>query len=558
VIPRTPRSAGLSAEISIAAALAAVAWVLYAPVGRLWWTHDDLYHLHLILGNPRAWYFWDRAVYQAPPPKMLTPLLFLSLDVDRFLFGLRPAAFHLHQLASLSLAGPALYTVLRLWLARAWAALGAFLFLLGPPVASIVLMVMVRHYVEVIPLAALSVLLWVLALRRPEKGKGTVLALASALCWFLAALEKETAVPLVLFLPLISEGTLRERLHRLPPHGVALLAYVAIRMFFLGTPKPYGFAVTPGDWPRLALALPVKIAAEMRGVPSPASWALLLVLLAGLLAVAFRSWGNALRVGAGLGLALAPVLPVSTQMEPRYAVVPWLVAAVTLPFALRGLRSGDRQGASPAAAAILALAVLGLVANRVDWKERYADSERRSTEWRAFLDLAPGDLLRRPLGVPGELGELRWWKEDVRGLPRGAGWFFDDLYLCLHPLPPETVRVWGWDSGAQQVVDLAPRLPAIRRGFCNAIRTTAPLTAEIRGEGTGISWDLGPYIEGRYRFVLGDGVTAVDMPRTGGFLLRQLAPLSLRVEYESPEGWVTYSPVLSLDPAARAVVRWGR
>jgi hypothetical protein len=257
------------------------------------------------------------------------------------------------------------------------------------------------------------------------------------------------------------------------------------------------------------------------------------------------------------------VLPVSTQMEPRYAVVPWLVAAVTLPFALRELaaRNGDRQGrqgAGPAAAAALALAVLGLVANRVDWKERYADSERRSAEWRAFLSLAPGELLRRPLGVPGELGELRWWKEEVRGLPRGAGWFFDDLYLCLHSLPPGTVRVRGWDPAARRVVDLTPRLPAIRRSFCNAIRTTAPLSAEIRGERTGISWDLGPYTEGRYRFVLGDGATAVDMPRTGGFLLRQLAPLSLRVEYEAPEGWVTYSPVLSLDPAARAVVRWGR
>ena len=30
----------------------ATAWVLYAPVARLWWTHDDLYHLHLLLGNP--------------------------------------------------------------------------------------------------------------------------------------------------------------------------------------------------------------------------------------------------------------------------------------------------------------------------------------------------------------------------------------------------------------------------------------------------------------------------------------------------------------------------
>ena len=541
----------MAAEAAIATGLAALAWLLYAPVVHLWWTHDDLYHLHLLLGNPRAWYFWDRAVYQAPPPKMLTPLLFLSLDADRFLFGLRPAAFHLHQLASLSLAAPALYAVLRLWLERAWAALGAAIFLLGPPVASIALMVMVRHYVEVIPLAALALGLWVLAFRRPRYGLW--LSAASALCWFLAALEKETAVPLVLFLPLIPVGTVRERLHRAVPHAAALLAYVAIRVYFLGTPQPYGFEVKPGDWPGLILALPSKVVAEMRGVPSPASWALLIVLLCGLLVVAVQSWGNALRVGAGLAFALAPVLPVSTQMEPRYAVAAWLVAAMTLPFAWQALAA--RSGRNRSLAAALAVAVCALVANRIDWKDRLADSQRRSAESLAFLSMGSGELLRGPLGVPGELGELRWYKEEVQGLPRGAGWFLDDLYLCLHP---ESSRVRAWDEATRHVIDLAPRLPSIRRTFCSAIHGAAPLAVEIRGEGTGVSWSLGPYAAGRYRFVLGDGATAVDMPRTGGFLLRQLAPFSLRVKYESPDGWVTYSPALSVDPAVKTAVSWRR
>jgi len=540
--------------MTIGAALAAAAWALYWPVARLWWTHDDLYHLHLLLASPRAWYFWDQAVYRAPPPKMLTPLLFLSLDVDRFLFGLRPAVFHLHQLASLSLAPPALYAVLRLWLARAWAALGAFVFLLGPPIASIVLMVMVRHYVEVIPLAALAVGLWVLALRRPERG--AALAAGSALVWLLAALEKETAVPLVLFLLLIPEGSLGERLRRWVPHAVALGAYVVIRFFFLGGPSQgYGFAVEKGDWPRLALTLPLKIGAEIRGKASPASWVFLAVLLAGLGVAACRSRGSALRVGAALALTLAPALPVSTQMEPRYAVAAWVVAALALPFACRGLAS--RRGAWRELA--VGLAVLscasGVLVNRLDWRERFADSVRRSAEWRAYMAMAPGEMLRRPLGVPGELGELRWWKEDVQGLPRGAGWFFDDLYLCLHP---ETGRVWGWDVASQRVVDLTPQLSVIRRGSCDAIHQDAPLQVEIRPEGTGIAWNLGPYQEGRYRFVMGDGITAVEMPRTGGFLLRRLAPLSLRIKYESPEGWVTYSPLLTIDPARGAEVRWRR
>ncbi|HEY2738613.1 MAG TPA: hypothetical protein VGK45_09415, partial [Thermoanaerobaculia bacterium] len=509
------------------------------------------YHLHLMLGNPRFWYFWDRAAYQTPPPKMLTPLLFFSLATDRFLFGLRPVAFYIRQLVSLSLVPPVLYAVLRLWLERAWAALGAAVFLLGPPVASLALMVMVRHYIEVIPLAALAVGLWVLAFRHPRHGVG--LSIASAFCWLLAALEKEIAVPLVLFLPLIPEGSPRDRLRRAIPHAAALLSYLAVRLYLLGARQPYGFVVKPGDWTGLALALPLKIAAELRGAPSPASWALLLVLLCGLLLVASRSREHALRVGAGLALALLPVLPVSTQMEPRYAIATWLVVAMILPFAVQGLSA--QSGRKRSLVAALAIVGCALVANRIDWTDRLADSKRRSAESLAFLSMQPGELLRGPLGVPGELGELRWWKEDILGLPRGAGWFLDDLYLCLHP---EATRVRAWDEATRQVIDLSPRLPSIRQTFCRTIHDTAPLTAEIRGEETGVSWILGPYTEGRYRFVLEDGSTAVDMPRTGGFLLRQLTPFSLRVKYEAPDGWVTYSPVLRVDPAAKTVARWQR
>jgi hypothetical protein len=500
-------------------------------------------------------------VYQAPPPKMLTPLLFLSLDVDRFLFGLRPAAFHLHQLNSLCLAPPALYAVLRLWLGRIWSAVGAFVFLLGPPVASIALMIMVRHYVEVIPVAALSVVLWVLALRRPAGDRrGAWLSAASALVWFLAALQKETAVPLALFLLLIPEGTVRERLWRWAPHAVVLFAYTVIRVFFLGSPKGYGFVVRPGDWPHLILTLPVKVAAEMRGLPTVASWTFLAAVLAGLVVAASRGRENAQRVGAALALTLAPVLPVAIRMEPRYAVASWVVAAMAFPFACQGL--AERRGMRRTAAALALVAcVAGVVANREDWAVRSADSVRRSREALAFLALGPGDLLRQPLGVPGELGELRWWKEDVERRPGGSSWFFDDLYLCLHPGVSGTGgrgRIWGWDEGVRHVADLTPRLPSIRRAACDTSHDQAPLRAEIHGEATGITWELGPYRDGDYKLLLGDGAIAVEMPRTGGFLLREPAPLTLRVKYESPEGWATYSPPLTVDPARRTVVRWRR
>lgn len=539
-------------------ALAAAAWLLYLPVLRLWWMHDDLFHLHFLRDHATAWYLWDVAAWRQWPPRVLTPLLFLSLDVDRALSGPRPEAFYLHQLVSLSLVPAALYGVLRLWLPRLWAAAGAFVFLLGPPVASLAPLLMVRHYIEAVLLGTLSCGLWVLALRRTGWG-GAALAAASAALWFLASMAKEIAVPLVLFLPLMPEGSLRHRLRRAAPHGLALLAYFAVRAGFLGTlGGGYGFAVKPEDLPRAALELPGKISTEMLGLPTPAAWVLFAAILAGLALTLGHGRPAALRLGAGLALALAPVLPVSTRMEPRFAVPTWLVAVVAFAFAGRSL--AVRGGRWRFAAGVLAFAGCagGLAANRSDWAVRLGEAERRSGEGRFFLTLGPGDLLRQPLGPPGALGELRWWKEDVLRLPRGTGWFLDDLYLCLHPEVGNVRRIWGWDSSSRRMVDLTPRTPDLRHRFCSAIRRDSPLRAVIRAEPSGLSWELGPWEEGRYRLVMGDGVTIVEVPRTGAFRLRRLTPVSLRIGYESPEGWVTYSPELAMDPLRTRVLRWAR
>ncbi|HYU33896.1 MAG TPA: hypothetical protein VEW48_17220, partial [Thermoanaerobaculia bacterium] len=153
-------------EAAIPLALAAAAWLLYGPALRLWWTHDDFVHLRLLLTHRPFWYFFDAAGYREFRGN-LTPLLFFSLDLDRRLFGLVPHAFYLHQLAAFSLATAALYGALRLWLPRLWAAAGAWIFLVGPATASLAGSLMVRHYIEAILLASLSLMAWAGALRRP-------------------------------------------------------------------------------------------------------------------------------------------------------------------------------------------------------------------------------------------------------------------------------------------------------------------------------------------------------------------------------------------------------
>ncbi len=252
---------------------------------------------------------------------------------------------------------------------------------------------------------------------------------------------------------------------------------------------------------------------------------------------------------------MLPFLPVSTQMEPRKAMPAWTVLAVAFAAGCGTLAAAESRRRRQAALGIALVACSsGLWLNRQDWSVRFARAERMSAENRFVLEMREGDVLRQPLTLAASLRELEWMKEEVFRRPRGGRWFQDDLYLCLHRGP--LGRVWGYDPGARRVVDLTVRLPALRARHCSAIRSRAPLRASFHVSGTNLFWDLGPYRDGTYRFVLGDGSQAFEMPRSAGFRWR--AALPLRIKYESPGGWTTYSPELRLQHVDGWSLRWSR
>ena len=536
-------------DLSLAALLAMFGGAVYYRALGLWLTYDDFFHLHYLYTSTPAEYLLDPEVWQRLPFKMITPLLFLSFDLDLALFGLDAHAFLVHQLVSFGLCAAALYLVLRLWLERAWSAFATVLFMLGPVTAWIAPLLMVRHYVETTLLCLVAVGLYVLAVR----GRGMGMAVASAVVYALAMLAKEIAVPVVFLLVLLPEGNLRRRLSLAAPHIAAFVLYFAYRLYMLGTLNGgYGWLVDSSDLPRMALLLPVKIGAELLGHPSVASWAMLAALLAGLGIVLVK---RSLLVGASLLLALLPILPVSTEMVPRYALPAWMVLVLAFPFAIRDLVS--RGGSIRLAGLGLAvIAGAGVLLAHLDAREAaFARVERMSAENRAFLEMGPGDFLRMPLSPPATMGELAWLKTDLLEKSAGAGWFYDDLFVCVNP---GLGRVWTWDSAERRVEDMTATLPRLRRRHCNAVRDQAPLTVEMHAAGRTLHWTLGPYREGTYSFVLGDGLQAFPMPANGGFQLRSAGALSLRVKYRSPEGWTTYSPELKMDFTRNPSFRWAR
>lgn len=538
-------------DLGILAGLAALAGVLYSGVLGLWWTYDDFYAIHLLTVEPRFAYWlhsdaWSRT-------HMFTPLLLFSFDVDRLLAGLVPRAFYLHQLLALSAAAAALCLVLRLWLRRFWAAAVAVLFLLGGPTVNWVQEILVRHYTEGLIAALISLGLFTIALRRNDAR----LAGASAVAYLLAMLAKEVYVPLIALLAVLPEGAGKRRAAWIATaHLPALAVYVVWRRIAAGALiGGYGWTMTLREAPGLVAGMPARVVRSWLG--GSTAWSvLLLAAIAATMLAGFWARPRALALtGFGFLLASVSVLPVEKAFHLRYGGLPWLAACVAVGFAGQGLAArGGRR--APLLAGLLAGAVTvsALAVNRSVWDERQQVVERMSAEEVFYLGMSAHELLRQPLAPPAAMKELDWFKNNVLRRAAGAGWFADDFFACTGGTNGS--RVFGYDTRRKVVTEMTAEVRDTARIYCRDLRP-APLDAEFEYRDENLLWRLGPYEAGQYAFILGDGVERFDVRRQDGY--RNGSPrLSLRVRYESPEGWVTYSPELKLDLADAKDLRWER
>jgi hypothetical protein len=530
------------------AATAALAFVLYRGAMGLWWLSDDFFNLRYVRSWSPAQYCAEPAVWQRLPFRMLTPLLFVAYDVDLELFGLRPDLFYAHGLLVVALAAIALHLFLRQYLPASWSAGGALLFLAGVPLAvGVVPQVMARHYATSALLVVLAAIAWVRGLRAGSAARGWSLAVASALLWWLAALAKEVALPLVALLPFVPERDVATRLRRLAPHAVAGVLYLAYRRYLMGAwVGGYGWAVEgAAGWLDVLVRLPGRLANEAAGGTVLGWLAVALVVVGCLVLAARRSSRLALAVGALA--AVAPVAPVASEVVARYAVVPWLLAVVGFAFGAHRLRHGTWL----LAAALVAL----LCANRQAWSRQLESLTRQSVENRALASLGPGDVVRLPAGPSASFRELIALTRETTG-HEGAAWFLDDFYLCAErPIR----RLWEYDATTGTVADASGRLGALRRAHCGGLRAGAPLDVAFHFDDDAVlHWRLGPYAGGRWSFVLRDGVDRFDVPAKGAFQLAFVGAFPLRVRYDDPAGWTTYSAVLPLELSGSRRWRWLR
>ena len=506
-------------KIVDAAVLAILSALWSRKIAALWWTFDDPFHLNLIAPRHAGELLFSSAFWRAFPSHVFTPLLLLSLKLDLALFGANARAFYVHQIISFVCVAPLLYLLLREWLDSIPAMCGALIAIAGVPMIEVTQRLMDRHYIEGLVLALVAALLFV----RKQ-------FVASAAFYLAAMLAKEIFVPLIVLLLVLSAAGRRRASRRDGgvPLAAALAAYIIWRVAMLGPRlESYGWAVRPGDWPRVVATLPWRMLTVLAHGRAAGWIALALVGAAVIVAGRKRPW----LVLAGAAVGVLPIVPVSFEIQPRYALAAWVLAAVAVAFV--------RVKYAPV---IVLLAVF--IAARGEWADSCRLQKRMSNEARVFSMIGPGDVLWLPATPPATLPELA----RLTGSP--ARWTYDALPLCAGRLTAQRffayVKPHVREVGREEIMR-----------DCAANRV-APLSIDFAAARGNLFWNFGPYDAGTYRVVIADGRQGFDVPRAAGFHLAGVPALPLRIRYQSPAGWVTYSDDLTVSLAAGSNVSWHR
>ena len=509
-----------------------------------WWIYDDPCLLRSAWRHGAFQHLWDPDVWRPLSGTLLMPWSLVSLGIDGSLFGLAPKGFYAHQLISFSMLLVVVHGFSRRFLSPAFAAVAVSLLVASPASFAVAQKLMNRHYLEGLIFAVGSLWLFCRSLRSASPGHNTAVGVG---LYLLACAAKEVYVPLVVILPLIPIADLRRRVRRFWPWAVGTAAYVAWRIYMLGWLNSFP---TSAYGARDAAFEPstATMILGLQGV-----WPVVLVGATVVLAVGIVIRTNRRTLALVVGLVAVvtlPLLPVGPALAPRHLLLPVLLAAFAVAAALQRL-DGGRPWLRPAGFLLVAVAMLALYRSPVH--AHHAQTvERYRAEGEVVLSSDDQTVLLSRLSDGFYLGCLADLRQIALDLPPGPAFVSDGCLASRYP-DKRLVRI---DDGKPSP-DAPP--PA-----CDQSR---PLDVELRHDPVRgrIEWELGPSTAGRYQVMMvfskdptrepaGIG-PPIPVTPAGSLPWTLSEPLRLIVRYRSPDGWTTFSPILSLAPGHEVELR---
>ena len=518
-----------------------------------WWSSDDpLILQHAIEYEPHEYFFqpdvWQRL--RVSDLANFTPLLVLSFDFDHALFGQSPQRFYLHHIAVSVALALAIFAVLSLWTRKTVAFAGAMLAVAGAPLRVTAQELMSRHYLEGLLFALLTLLFFTRYLR--VGGRWRVL-LAAGL-YLGAVASKEIFLPLPILLALLPESSRDRRLRAAGLLALIGVVFVVWRWGMIGSLLGGPSATLD---PRAAMMLPVRAASYVLGSgPLGLATALLVAIAIGWVAVFDKRWLGWLSLAAVL--SLVPLVPIAGRLGPRHVVLPWVIGCCVFVLAAEAARARSKTAAH---AFLLILLLLGLAVvyrGQVE-QERFVRSRE---EYRVTGEFSLGSGGERVAMATDSLNtiwffdSLHWLEAERTGEPiAGPRIVFDEIELELMP-DGAIPEVWEYDPTCSCMVERTRELPARMDAWRDRLREV-PLSVVLGYRDGEWSWRLGAergsVQEGRFTIVAPEWIGARSLPPSGSYRLR-LEEFEFRVRFDSPEGWVAYTPVLRFDPAEGELV----
>ncbi len=507
-----------------------------------YWRADDPALLWHAMNSKGLQAFYNPADWQKLSVSNLTPWLTFSFKLDLWLAGLSPKFFYLHALGSLALVSVAAYVLNRLWLPPLWATLSVGLFLSGAPTASVTELLMTRHYLEGLLFALLSVIAFVVAARQQRLGW----AIAGALAYALACSAKEIYVPLVIVLLFILPiGRLPVRLKLISPYLMVAMLYVIWRKYMLGV-MVGGYADTQSIFSVQSIQGMATAMGHFPGYIFGSHWIVPSLACGVALTVAAYKTPRAIpafcALALGVFLPLVPLIAFPGIAGPdRYLFLFWFVASFACVLAIHtAVAVIDRKNIQRISGACLCLLLISFSfihtlevqkTNEAMYREFdvqgrfYFESDRQQA-------VSPTALLLNGF----------WYVTNLCDIKKHLSLDCPTTLIKGVPAKESIEHLFVYDStkGAMLEVPLDTPNPITRIVSIDTSRSLQAAISVEQGEGR---WRLGPYEAGQYYFA--SPLMGRYAVTRNGVLKTPLTHLAFYVQYESPEGWATSSPLLT-------------
>ena len=511
--------------------------VLYGNSLTGWWGWDDTQILKFAFQYSPWEYFFVPQVWGKFQPANLNPWIILSFDLDLTLFGLKPQPFYAHHLLALWMVAGVTYLLLRVWANRLWSTLGVVLFLCSAPVTNTVNQLMTRHYLEGLLFFILAFYLFI----RATKEERSALAWLGAVFYFFAMSAKEIYVVQALLLPLIPVRDLPKRLRMTLPFFLAMGFYALWRRYMLGT---WVGGYRPSiDWCAVYPMI-LKIPSFIFGDGPFAIVAFLTSTALIIYAAWLRPSLRVLIVGAAF-LLLGPMVPAIYISDP-YRLLLLFTWALSLAVVLTlGVIASSNHRIIVALAMV---AVIGFTMAVQGWKIR-AGLRSTAKGYEAhgrFIMEADQDHVLLPSAQFGNwfTAGLSWLRENMLE-EQSPMVVYDEIDLAK--LNPDSWRVFLYDYSSRSLKEVPGGVPGICSEWKGKLREN-PISVEFGYADGVVSWQFGPYEKGQYSIITyRRSETKMIIPRSGFKRRKMSDPLLFRVRYDSPEGWITYSPLMQFD-----------